>query len=160
MTQKSERIKAEAKAFRLLTRRAHSEKELRAKLTAVPFSKDIVDDVVDKCFRLGYLNDEVFAKQRARSLALNRLFGDLKISADLKERGVSSEILQGTIIQIDSEIDEMGRIRKLIEKRRRANETLLSDERQKARLIRNLLSRGFSLALIRKTINEEEEAIS
>ncbi len=160
MTQKSERIKAEAKAFRLLTRRAHSEKELRAKLTAVPFSKDIVDDVVDKCFRLGYLNDEVFAKQRARSLALNRLFGDLKISADLKERGVSSEILQGTIIQIDSEIDEMDRIRKLIEKRRRANETLLSDERQKARLIRNLLSRGFSLALIRKTINEEEEAIS
>jgi regulatory protein len=157
MAEKSELIKAETKAFRLLTLRAHSEKELRSKLNAVHFSPEVVDDVVQKCVKLGYLNDETFAKQRARSLGVNRLVGDLKISFDLKERGVSSDIRTAAIADIDRELDEKERIRKLIRKRRRANNAGLPDEKQKARLIRNLMSRGFPLALIMKTITEEEE---
>ncbi len=159
MAEKSELVKAETKAFRLLTLRAHSEKELRAKLTAVHFPGEVVDAVVQKCFRLGYLNDETFAKQRARALGVNRLVGDLKISFDLKEKGVASDIRTAAIADIDKELGEQDRIRKLIKKRRRGNNAGLADEKQKARVIRNLMSRGFSLALIMKTITEEEQRV-
>ena len=159
MAEKSELIKAETKAFRLLTLRAHSEKELRSKLNAVPFSPEIVDGVVAKCFRLGYLNDEVFAKQRARVLGAGKLVGDLKISFDLKEKGVPSDIRTAAIADIDGELDETERIRKLIRKRRRGSDAGLTDEKQRARLIRNLLSRGFPLALIMKTLDEEEQGV-
>ena len=159
MAEKSELVKAETKAFRLLTLRAHSEKELRAKLTAVHFSGEVVDAVVQKCFKLGYLNDEAFAKQRARALGVNRLVGDLKISWDLKEKGVASDIRTAAIADIDAELGEQERIRKLIKKRRRGNDAGLADEKQKARVIRNLMSRGFSLALIMKTMDEEEKRV-
>ena len=159
MAEKSELVKAETKAFRLLTLRAHSEKELRAKLTAVHFSEEVVDSAVQKCFKLGYLNDEVFAKQRARSLGVNRLVGDLKISFDLKEKGVTSDIRTAAIVDIDRELGEQERIRKLIRKRHWGNNAGLPDEKQKARVIRNLMSRGFPLALIMKTIEEEEKRV-
>jgi regulatory protein len=159
MAEKSEIAKAETKAFRLLTLKAHSEKELRAKLTAVPFSGEVVDAVVRKCFHLGYLNDETFAKQRARALGVNRLVGNLKISWDLKEKGVASDIRAAAIADIDGVLDEQERIRKLIKKRLRGNDAGLADEKQKARVIRNLMSRGFSLALIIKTMDEEEKRV-
>jgi regulatory protein len=159
MAEKSELIKAETKAFRLLTLRAHSEKELRSKLGAVPFSAEVVDVVVDKCFRLGYLNDEAFAKQRARALGAGKLVGNLKISFDLKEKGVASDIRTAAIADIDGELDETQRIRKLIRKRRRGSDAGLPDEKQRARLMRNLMSRGFPLALIMKTMDEEEQGV-
>jgi regulatory protein len=159
MAEKSERVKAETKAFRLLGIRSHSERELRSKLIAGRFSPEVVDDVIEKCVSLGYLNDETFSRERVRYLGIAKLVGNLKIALDLKERGIASDIRREAIADIDREFDEKERIRRLLRKRQRVNNAGLADEKQKARVIRNLMSRGFPFAMIMETINEEEERV-
>ena len=98
--------KAEKKAFRLLTLRAHSEKELRAKLDERGFAEDVVAGVLEKCRELGYLNDGEFARQRARELAVNRLLGDRRIVLDLREKGIPEALSRQAIEEVRGEIGE------------------------------------------------------
>src|SRR5574340_1043800 len=100
------RKRAEERAYRILARRAHSERELREKLKTGGFSEPLVNEVIEKCRELGYLNDENFARQRARDLAVNRLAGDRRIAFDLRERGISEELSRQAIEEARAEISE------------------------------------------------------
>ena len=95
MNEDREYGRAEAKAFRLLTLRAHSERELRAKLRAGGFADVVIERVIRRCRELGYLNDEAFARQRARVLAVSRFAGDRRIAFDLRERGSTRALCAG-----------------------------------------------------------------
>ena len=100
------REKAEKKAFRLLALRAHSEKELRAKLHEGGFAEGVIAGVIEKCRELGYLNDGEFARQRARELAVNRLLGDRRIVLDLREKGIPEALSRQAIAEVRGEIGE------------------------------------------------------
>ncbi len=102
------RKKAEQKAYRLLALRAHSEKELRAKLRGGGFAEPVVEAVIEKCRELGYLNDGNYARQRARDLAVNRLAGDRRIAFDLRERGISEELCRQAIAEVRGELSRGG----------------------------------------------------
>ena len=86
MDEEREFVRAKEKAFRLLGIRAHSERELRLKLKSGNFSPAVVEDAILRCRELGYIDDEEFARQRARELATNRLAGNRKIAFDLQEK--------------------------------------------------------------------------
>ena len=153
------RENAEKKAFRLLTLRAHSEKELAAKLDERGFSEDVVAGVLEKCRELGYLNDEKFARQRARELAVNRLLGDRRIVLDLREKGIPEALSRQAIEEVRAEIGEEKAIEAILRRRGRAKATDAMDEKEKARLMRSLLGKGFPTGLVYrklKTAKEEE----
>ena len=82
--------KAKQRAFRLLAMRARSEKELRSKLREKGFDESVVEAVASRLRELNYLNDESFAREWARNLAVNKLFGNRRIEASLMEKGVRS----------------------------------------------------------------------
>ena len=111
------REKAEKKAFRLLTLRAHSEHELAAKLRERGFSEGVVAGVVEKCRELGYLNDGEFARQRARELAVNRLLGDRRIVLDLREKGIPEALSRRAIEEVRGEIGEERAIEVVLRKK-------------------------------------------
>ena len=157
MDEEREFVRAKEKAFRLLGIRAHSERELRLKLKTGNFSPAVVEDAILRCRELGYIDDGEFARQRARALATNRLAGNRKIAFDLQEKGVSGELRTAAIVGVDEELDETERIRRLLGKRPSGRTSDRPDEKEKARLIRNLMGKGFPLALIMRIINETEE---
>jgi regulatory protein len=158
--------RAREKAFRLLGRRAHGEGELRLKLESAGFSPAVVDNVIARCRELGYVDDGQFARQRAKSLASNRLAGNRRISFDLKGKGIADDLRGAAIADLDDEFNEADRIRLLLQKRR-AHAALFGQDgkemdsrdnvKEKAKLIRYLMSRGFSLELIMQAIHAKEE---
>jgi len=157
MDEEREYGRAEGKAFRLLTLRAHSEKELRAKLRAGGFATTVVEEVVRRCRELGYLNDEAFARQRARVLAVSRLAGDRRITLDLRERGIDAELCQRVIAEVRGELGEEEAVERLLRKKTRGRPVAALDEREKARLARGLMGKGFSTGLILKILKKTEE---
>jgi len=157
MDENRELGRAEGKAYRLLTRRAHSEKELRGKLRSGGFSATVIEEVVRRCRELGYLNDEAFASQRARLLAVSRLEGDRRIILDLRERGIGEELCRRVIAEVRGELGEEEAAKRLLRKKTRGRPAAVLDEREKARLARGLMGKGFPTSLILKTLKKTEE---
>jgi regulatory protein len=154
------RERAEKSAFRLLTLRAHSEKELAAKLHARGFSEDLVAGVVQKCRELGYLNDGEFARQRVRELAVNRLLGDRRIVLDLGEKGIPEALSRQAIAEAREEMGEEAAVETLLRRKERGKVCPPTDEKERLRLARGLLGKGFPRALIyRKLWKGEEEEV-
>ncbi len=151
------REKAEKKAYRLLTLRAHSEQELRGKLRQGGFPELVIAGVLEKCRELGYLDDGAFARQRARDLSVNRLLGDRRIALDLREKGIPEELSRQAIAEIREEISEEEAVDRLLRKKMRGRATG-DDERETARMARRLLGNGFPTGLIfRKLKGLKEE---
>jgi regulatory protein len=157
MNEARELGRAEAKAFRLLTLRAHSESELRVKLLAGGFAEAMVEQVILKCRELGYLNDEVFARQRARMLAVGRLAGDRRIMHDLRQRGVDAEICARAIAEVRGELGQEDAALRLLRRKTRGRPVAALDEKEKARLARGLMGKGYPTGLILKTLKKTEE---
>jgi regulatory protein len=149
--------RAEGKAFRLLTLRAHSEKELRTKLHAGGFADEVVEQVVRRCRELGYLNDETFARQRARMLAVGRLAGDRRIALDLRERGIDAGLSARAIAEVRGELGEEEAAERLLRRKTRGRPVAALDNREKARLARGLMGKGFPTGLILRTLKKTEE---
>jgi len=157
MNEDRELGRAEGKAFRLLTLRAHSEKELRAKLRAGGFAAPVVEGVIRRCRELGYLNDEAFARQRARVLAVSRLAGDRRIAFDLRERGIDAGLSARVIAEVRVELDEEEAAERLLRKKIRGRPVAALSEREKAGLARSLMGKGFPTGIILKTLKKTEE---
>ena len=154
------RKKAEQRAYRLLALRAHSEKELRAKLRGGGFAETIVDAVIEKCRELGYLNDGNYARQRARDLAVNRLAGDRRIAFDLRERGISEELARQAIAEARGELSQGEAVDRLLGKYSSDEAISGMDVREKAKWMRRLMGKGFPTGLIyRKIKGMEEEGV-
>ncbi len=151
------REKAERKAYRLLTTRAHSEGELRGKLLKAGFSEDLVAAVIEKCRALGYLDDALYARQRARELAVNRLAGDRRIALDLAERGIDGELGRAAIAEVREELSEAEALDRLFRKKTRGMDPAALDERQRAALARGLAGKGFPTALIMRQLKRTED---
>jgi len=150
------RVKALNRAYRALARRAHSECELRRKLIDDGYPEGIVAAVLDKCRDFGYLNDGQYARQRARDLALNRLAGDRRIAADLRERGINEDLVREAITAVRCEVGEPEALERLVLKKTKGVAPAALDDRQKVRLARGLMGKGFPPGLVFKALKREQ----
>jgi len=133
--------RARARARRMLAARPRTVAQVRERLTRAGFAEE-AGEVVAWLLGLGYLDDAAYARERARALvALGRLgprLAELRLAAagiprDSARRAVADALGTG----------EAARCRHLAERRARRPIPDL-DERERARLGRFLLGRGFS----------------
>ena len=134
---------AKQRAYRLLSMRPHSEKELAKKLRDKGFPEAVIKEALEKLHDLKYLNDASFALQWARNLAVNKLWGNRKIAAGLKEKGITADLAAGAITAARRELSEDEAIGKLVRKRAGS-----ADRKTKQRIFTSLLRRGFPAGLI------------
>lgn len=149
--------KAKQKAFRLLSVRGRSKKELRSKLKEKGFEEPVVEKVIARLLELKYLDDEFFAREFTRNLAVNRLYGNRKIEVSLLEKGIDRELIEQSIAQVREEINEKEAISRLIEKKIKDKKIIELDEKEKRRLAQNLMGRGFPAGLIFEVLGRPEE---
>ena len=95
---------ARQKAYRLLSMRPHSEKELEKKLREKGFPAVVIKETLEKLHDLKYLNDASFAKGLARNLAINKLWGNRKIIASMQEKGIGAQLIDEAIAAARLEI--------------------------------------------------------
>ncbi len=140
--------KAARYAYRLLAVRPVSEKEFRSKLRGKGFGSAEVEAVAARFKELGYLNDESLAKQLARALAVNRLWGDYRIARTLKEKGIPEDFIGGALALAREEITERAAVIQLLGKKGRGGKIHLEDNKEKRRYIQSLMGKGFPSGLI------------
>jgi len=151
--------KAKQKAFRLLAIRARSEKELRTKLKERGYDESVVGDVMARLREFRYLDDESFARGWARNLAVNRLWGNIRIEASLRDKGIPRELIERVIREIREELSEQKALKKLL-KKKEGGRSLKMDVRDKRRLTQSLMGKGFPLDLIIDMLKTPKEDLT
>jgi len=147
--------KARQKALRYLAYRGRSVEEVRTRLAEKGFDEAVIKKVINRFSDLGYLDDRNFAGQWAKSLAAGRLWGDRKIEASLRGKGISRDLIQEAIAGAREEKDEQRAIQELVEKRlRREPVCEVFSYKGKRRLMQTLAGRGFPVGLILDVLRE------
>ena len=139
---------AKQKAYRLLSMRPHSEKELEKKLREKGFPAVVIKETLEKLHDLKYLNDASFAAGWARNLVVNKLWGNRKIIASLREKGIAMDLIDLSIEQARQELPEEEAIEILIKKKAAKKKPSAFDVKEKQKNFQALMGRGFPPGLI------------
>ena len=131
----------------MLARREYSRSELRAKLAGNRDGAGLaeIDAVLDELAERGFLSDARFAQQFARQKS--GAYSKRAIGASLKARGVEADAAVEALARV--EIDDRDAMVALW---RRRFGTPPANEKEKARQVRFLQSRGFSLSAVLKLV--------
>ncbi len=98
------REEALAVATRALARREHSAHGLRERLLRAGVSDTDADDALQELQRVGLLDDDRFASERARVLA-DRGKGDAAIRFDLERAGIEAAAVEAALAELAPESD-------------------------------------------------------
>jgi regulatory protein len=140
--------RAKNTAYRYLSYRPRSRKELEEKLREREFAGDTIDAVVDQCIRLGYLDDARFAEQWARSRVRLRGFGRRRIEQELRGKGIDRETVRDALDRLFEDSSEAEVARKEADKKLKTL-SRFDPEVRRRRLAGFLERKGFSSEIIR-----------
>ncbi len=142
------------KALRLLEFRAHSEKELRDKLQRAGAAEENIEKVMDFCREYKFVNDETYAKGKAKDLQNLKKFGKHRIKSELSQKGIASDLIELALSELDEE--ETDRLEPLVRKKLGSN----FEKKNIDKCIRYFIYRGYSFGDIKSCIEniKTEEA--
>jgi regulatory protein len=137
-------------ALRLLARREHSRAELARKLAARGHAPDVIGSLLDAFEREGKLDERRYAEtfihaQRAR-------FGRARLANELRRRGISDATISSELPAAAGD-EEAAALHALWQRRFGQSP---QDARARARQIRFLQGRGFSLDAILRLLREPQ----
>jgi regulatory protein len=149
----SDKFRATEGAYRLLSMRPHSALELKLKLKKRGFSDDIIETIIKKFKKEGYLNDHDFAVAYVKSRLASKPRGRRMLLSELLQKGVKRELADEVLDQALAETSEEDLAFKLLQKNRIR---LLKEKSVDLKLkIRNYLGyRGFGYEAIRQATDE------
>lgn len=131
-----------------LAMREHSRQELRNKLAQKDYATDVnLNKLLDELEESDYLSDQRFTESFIR-YRISRGQGKIKISNDLKQRGVSALVINISMQRSDA--DWLVLASALREKK--FGESIPSDYKDKAKQMRFLSGRGFEFDVIQQTL--------
>ena len=136
-----------AQAVRLLARREYARAELEDKLVAKGAARSEVRVVIDELAAGGYLSNVRYAHAVSRQMAGR--YSRRSIAGELKAKGIAAEDIATALAATG--VDDAAALEALW--RRRFGE-LPADDREKARQIRFLQTRGFAVSAILKLLRE------
>jgi len=88
-------------AERLIAFRPRSEAELRQKLMRKGFTEDVIMQALDRLRLGGLVDDAAFARYWAENRAAFRPRGQRLVQAELRQKGVASEVVQEATTNLD-----------------------------------------------------------
>lgn len=138
-------------AIKYISVRLRSIKEIKDYLKKKEEDYESIDIAIDKLIKLGYLDDNRFTKAFIKDKLNFTSMGDYKIKMELQNIGVSYEIIEDNISQIDENLLEE-KIKKQIEKDIRTNKKY-SGAQLKNKIYTHLVSAGFSKEKVISVLN-------
>jgi len=128
----SRRMRTVAELKRLLRPRVDSETE---------YGQTLVELVIRKLKDQGYLNDARYAAAYSSLRRDNEKFGRRRVITDLKVKGVHGEIIEKAIADAYENVNEEQLARNYLRRKRLVKP---KDQKQTARIFRQLMRAGFS----------------
>jgi regulatory protein len=141
------------KAMEAIGSRLHSRAELHKKLMRREYGEEVVNAVLDDLARLGYVDDERFAKTKALSAAQYKHHGRRRAFVELRKAGVTGEVADKALQDVYSEHDSAAVAKQLAEKQA-ARLKKLDPVVARRRLVGMLQRRGFDYESIKPVVDE------
>lgn len=143
----------------ILSRRDHSEFELRTKMRRKRFSPSQIDDAVAKLKNLNLINDEKFTAMFIENTLLFKAVGPKYLSYKLKQKRIKSSLIEGALSAAFVPGREVELARQAAAAWRRTHTPKSTDRQEinkhRQRLTRTLASRGFSFSAIASAFNQQ-----
>jgi len=150
---KNEIGKSLDRVYRFLSYRPRSEKEIRDYLRKKEVEEKIVEKVVSKVKKLGYVDDLEFVRWWVEQRSTFRPRGKHVLTIELRQKGVAPEIIDQVL---GESIEEVPLAQKAIQKK--INEYLKLPPRQsRQKIVTYLQRRGFSWETIEKILNKNRK---
>lgn len=134
------RMRTVAELKRLLRARVEADTEI---------GKTLVELVVRRLKDQGYLNDAKYAAAYSAFRRDNEKYGRRRIITDLKIKGVVGEVLEKAVDESFAEVDEEKQAREYLQRKRVKKP---ADQKQAARVFRQLMRAGFGSKTIFKIL--------
>lgn len=151
-------------AVKALGRHMRTEVELRrlmqARVEPGEHGEAVIQAVIARLKEYGYLDDAAFAETYARLRQENEKLGARRVRQDLKQKGVKAELVEETLDARYGETNEEALARQYLERKRIRKP---ENERETARVMRRLVTAGFSTGVIYKILRNwsvPDEALS
>lgn len=135
---------------RMLSRREHSQSEIRAKLAHKNVDPELVEAALGQFINAGLQSDERYCESRIRALAAKGS-GERKIRADLALHGISTNLVERILSEQD--IDFYALARSVKEKKFGLG--VPQQFKDKAKQMRFLQTRGFEMSQIHYAMTGE-----
>jgi regulatory protein len=147
------RMRSVAELKRLLRNRVEADTEI---------GKTLVELIVVRLKDQGYLNDAKYAAAFSSYRRDNEKFGRARVVNDLKAKGVHGEVIQKAVSSVYDGVKEENLARDYL-RRKRLQKPKDKDQKQAARIFRNLMRAGFgakTIFTILKKWDVDEETLT
>lgn len=131
---------AKDRALRLLGYREHSASELRRKLQDNGYPRTLAESITQRYVDVELVDDRRFAASWVRS-RVSAGYGSRRIKQELAQRGVDAEVIDEALADAVDPQGEVDRARQALGAR------TASDRAGRDKLVRRLVTRGFSLSV-------------
>ncbi|MCX6370576.1 MAG: RecX family transcriptional regulator [Solirubrobacterales bacterium] len=131
------------RAFRFIAKRERTVAQVSARLKRDDIPAPIITEVVAQMVSDGYLSDQRFAALYAEDRRAIDGWGNERIITNLREAGISSEIIESVVGSRDH-ADQVGDAIRVLDQRIGVKP---SDERERERALGMLARRGYSLEI-------------
>ena len=130
------RMRSTAELKRLLRRKVEAETE---------YGETLVELVIRRLKDRGYLNDAKYAAAYSSFRRDNERFGRMRVITDLKTKGVHGEVIEKAVADTYDEVNDEKQAREYLRRKRLLKP---KDQKQAARVFRQLLRAGFGFKTI------------
>jgi regulatory protein len=145
------RMRSVAELKRLLRRRVEADTE---------YGQTLVEIVIRRLKDQGYLDDAKYAAAYSSFRRDNEKFGRRRVITDLKTKGVHGEVIEKAVALVYDEVNEEKQAREFLRRKRLKKPT---DQKQAARIFRQLMRAGFGSKMIFTVLKEwdvDEETLT
>jgi regulatory protein len=146
IVKEEERKKIERAGIHYLSFRPRTVTETRRHLKTKEFDSDLIENAIETWIKQGYLDDHKFAEQWVQERVQFKFKGSRILQEELRQKGVSSPIIQIVLENIDDGHEKNGCLQLARKKIKSLGD--LEDYRNKAKLFQYLQRRGFQLDTI------------
>lgn len=137
----------------LLGRRDYSTKEMVKKFKEKEYTSEDIEAVMAYLKENNYQSDERFTRSFINS-KLSSKIGISKIKSTLAfEKGIDKELIESVVAEL--ELDEVPVIIRIVEQKYRNKD--LTDQKEKSKAFRFLVSKGFSFSDIKRALSVDPE---
>jgi regulatory protein len=147
------RMRSVAELKRLLRNRVEADTE---------FGKTLVELIVFRLKDQGYLNDAKYAAAFSSYRRDNEKFGRMRVVTDLKAKGVHGDVIEKAVSSVYDDVKEESLARDYL-RRKRLQKPKDKDQKQAARIFRQLMRAGFgskTIFTILKKWDVDEETLT
>ena len=144
-------------AFKLLSYRPRSIKEIEDRLKKKNYSSKVISEVIRNLKRLRFLNDKEFAQMWVENRIRTRPMGRYRLYQELIQKGIDRDLIEKTLSNYREE-EEIKLARELAQRKLKRPYRNLDQVTAQRRLYGFLQRRGFSYDTIQEVLKETKES--